>query len=60
MEKMDEHKDDFGNPDTAIMALGSTRKDAGSAEMFRYELKWKSKSAHEFAFSSLLTCMSKL
>jgi hypothetical protein len=60
MEKMDEHKDDFGNPDTAIMALGSTRKDAGSAEMFRYELKWKSKISTCSCISSFLTCVSKL
>lgn len=36
MEKLEEYKDDFGTPDAAVMALGSTRKDAGSAEMFRY------------------------
>lgn len=35
MSKLEEHKDAFGTPDAALMCLGTTRKDAGSAEKFR-------------------------
>lgn len=35
MSKMEEHKDAFGTPDAALMCLGTTRKDAGSADKFR-------------------------